>query len=61
MNIPSTPVKTNTEITAELCKVLHAFGAQSHTSLITRATWIASQDGTYVIATDFEAQPHKSK
>jgi hypothetical protein len=61
MNIPSTPVKTNTEAAAELCKALHAFGAQSHTSLITRATWIASQDGTYVIAADLESQPHKSK
>jgi hypothetical protein len=59
-NIPSTPVKSNTEAAAELCKALHAFGAQSHTSLITRATWIASE-GTYLIAADLESQPHKSK
>jgi hypothetical protein len=60
-NLPSTPVKTNTEAAAELCKALHAFGAQSHTSLISRANWIAAQDGTYVIAQDLESQPHKSK
>jgi hypothetical protein len=59
-NIPSTPVKTNTEAAAELCKALHAFGAQSHTSLITRATWTAA-NGTYIIAADLESQPHKSK
>jgi hypothetical protein len=59
-NIPSTPVKSNTEAAAELCKALHAFGAQSHTSLITRATWIAAE-GTYLIAADLESQPHKSK
>jgi hypothetical protein len=58
-NIPSTPVKSNTEIAAELCKALHAFGAQSHTSLITQATWIAIE-GTYLIAADLESQPHKS-
>ncbi len=59
-NIPSTPVKTSTEAAAELCKALHAFGAQSHTSLITLATWTAGE-GTYVIAADLETQPHKSK
>jgi hypothetical protein len=59
-NIPSTPVKKSTEAAAELCKALHAFGDQSHTSLITRATWIAAE-GTYLIATDLECQPHKSK
>jgi hypothetical protein len=59
-NIPSTPVKMNTEAAAELFKALHAFGAQSHTSLITRATWIAAA-GTYIIAADLESQPHKSK
>jgi hypothetical protein len=59
-NIPSTPVKTNTEAAAEMCKALHAFGAQSHTSLITRATWSAKL-GTYIIAADLESQPHKSK
>jgi len=59
-NVPSTPVKTNTEAAAELCKALHAFGAQSHTSLITRATWIAAE-GTYLISADLESQPHKSK
>ena len=59
-NIPSTPVKTSTEAAAELYKALHVFGAQSHTSLITRATWIA-EEGTYLIAADLESQPHKSK
>ena len=49
-NLPSTPVKGNTEARAELCKALHAFGAQSHTSLITRVNWTAAQDGSYVIA-----------
>ncbi len=33
-NIPSTQVKTSTEVAAELVKALHAFGAQSHTSLL---------------------------
>jgi hypothetical protein len=60
-NIPSTPVKTNNEAAAELCKALHAFGAQSHTSLITLANWTDAQGGTYVIAHDLESQPHKSK
>jgi len=41
-NIPSTPVKTSTETVAELCKALHTFGTQSHTSFITRATWTAA-------------------
>jgi hypothetical protein len=59
-HVPSTPVKTNMEAAAELCKALHAFGAQSHTSLITMATWIATE-GTYLIAADLESQPHKSK
>jgi hypothetical protein len=59
-NIPSTPVKTSIEVAAELCKALHAFGAQSHTSLITQTTWIAAE-GTYLVATDLESQPHKSK
>ncbi len=59
-NIPSTPVKTNTEAAAELCKALHAFGAQSHTSLINRSPWVAA-NGTYIIAVDLESQPHKSK
>jgi len=58
--LPSTPVRINTEAVAELCKALHAFGAQSHTSLIPRATWTATE-GTYVISTDMESQPHKSK
>ena len=60
-NLSSTPVKTNTEAVAEMCKALHAFGAQSHTSLITRADWNAAQDGTYVLAQDLESQPQKSK
>jgi hypothetical protein len=37
-NIPSSPVKSSTEAAAELCKDLHVFGAQSHTSLINRST-----------------------
>jgi hypothetical protein len=53
-NIPSTPVKTNTEAAAELCKALHAFGAQSHTSLVTMASWIAAK-GTYLIPADLES------
>jgi len=44
-----------------MCKALHAFGAQSHTSLIDRASWISARDGTYIIAADLESQPHKSK
>ena len=59
-NVPSTPVKTNTEAAAELCKALHAFGAQSHLRFITKATWIATE-GTYLIASDLESQPHNSK
>jgi hypothetical protein len=54
-------VKTNTEVAAELCKALHAFGSQSHISIITRANRIAAQDGTCGIAHDLESQPHKSK
>ena len=50
-------MKTNAKAAAELFKTLHA---QSHTSLITRATWTAA-NGTYIIATDLESQPHKSK
>jgi len=59
-NIPSTLVKTITEFAAELCKALHAFGAQSQTSLITPATWTGAE-GTYFIAADLESEPHKSK
>jgi hypothetical protein len=59
--LPSTPVKTNTEAAAEMCKALHAFGAQSRTSLITRANWTATQDGTYLITQDLESRPQKSK
>ena len=44
-----------------MCKALHAFRAQSHTSLIGRASWISARDGTYIIAADLESQPHKSK
>ncbi len=61
VNIPLTLVKTTTEAAAELCKALHAFGSQSHTSLITRVTWTVAKDGTYVIAADIESLPHKSK
>ena len=53
-------MKGNTEPAAELCKALHAFGAQIHTSLI-RASWVLARDGTYIIAADLESQPHKSK
>jgi hypothetical protein len=59
-NIPSTPAKTNTEAAAELCKALHAFGAQSHTNLINRSTWTAA-NGIYIITADLERQPHKSR
>jgi len=44
-----------------MCKALHAFGAQSHTSLITRANWTDAEGGTYLIAQYLESQPHKSK
>jgi hypothetical protein len=44
----------------ELSKAFHAFGAQSNTSSITRATWV-SANGTYVIATDLKSHSHKSK
>ena len=40
---------------------LHAFGAQSHTLLINRASWILARDGTYIIVANLESQPHKSK
>ncbi len=59
-NVPSTPVKSNTEAYAELSKSLHAFGAVDHTSVIQRSTWIASS-GTYVVAADLETLAHKSK
>ena len=59
-NLPSTPVKTSTEAAAELCMALYAFGAHSHTSLITMDTWVAAK-GTYLIAADLEIQPHKLK
>ncbi len=60
-NTPSTPIKSNTEAAAEMCKVLHAIGAQSYTSLLNRTTWTADRDGTYIIAADLESMPHKSK
>ncbi len=60
-NIPSTPVKGNCKAEAELCKALYVFGAQSHTSLLTRASWTTSRDGTYIIVADLESLPHKSK
>jgi hypothetical protein len=59
-NVPSTPVKSNTEAYAEMSKALHAFGAVDHTSMIQRSTWIADS-GTYVIAADLETLAHKSK
>ena len=60
-NLPSTLVETNTEAAVELCKALHALGAQSHTSLITRANWTVAQGGTDEIAQDLESQSHRSK
>ena len=63
-NCPSTPVKTDTEAAAELYKALHAFGAQSHSSHISRKDWVSANlndDCAYIIAQDFESQPHKSK
>jgi hypothetical protein len=59
-NVPSTPVKSNTEAYAEMSKALHAFGAVDHASMIQRSTWIADS-GTYVIAADLETLAHKSK
>ena len=44
-NLPSIPAKTNTEAAAVLCKALHAFGARSHTSIISCANWTAPQGG----------------
>jgi len=59
-NVPSTPVKSNTEAYAEMSKAIHAFGAVDHTSMIQRSTWTADS-GTYVIASDLETLAHKSK
>ena len=59
--IPSTVVKSNTEAAAELCMASHAFGAQSHTSLLSRATLTAGLDGSYLISYDLETQLHKRK
>jgi hypothetical protein len=59
-NVPSTPVKSNTEAYAEMSKAIHAFGAVDHTSMIQRSTWIA-ESGTYAIAADLETLAHKSK
>ncbi len=36
-NVPSTPVKSNTEAYAELSKAIHAIGAVDHTYMIQRA------------------------
>ncbi len=49
INIPTTPIKTNTEAVVKLRKALHVFGAQIHASLFTWATWIAIE-GSYLIA-----------
>jgi hypothetical protein len=59
-NVPSTPVKSNTEAYAEMSKAIHAFGAVDHASVIQRASWIA-ESGTYVVAADLETLAHKSK
>jgi hypothetical protein len=60
-DIPSTPMKTNTEAAGEFVKALHAFGAQSHTSMFTCPSWIHARDGIYIIGADLERLPHKSK
>jgi hypothetical protein len=59
-NVPSTPVKSNTEAFAEMAKSIHAFGAIDHTCMIQRSTWIA-EAGTYIVAADLETLAHKSK
>ena len=51
----STPAKSYTDVAAELCEALHAFGAQSHISLLSRSTWTTGRDGTYIIAADLES------
>jgi len=59
-NVPTTPVKTDSEAFAEMQKALHALGAVSATSLIKYADWVAAT-GTYIIAADLETLAHKSK
>ena len=59
-NVPSTPVKTDTEAFAELSKALHIFGTIESTSMIKKSTWTATA-GTYLVATDLETMAHKSK
>jgi len=59
-NVPTTPVKTNSEAFAEMQKALHALGAVSATSLIKYEDWVAAA-GTYIIAADLETLAHKSK
>ena len=59
-NVPSTPVKSDTEAFAELSKAVHAFGSVDHTCVINRAEWVA-EAGAYVIAADLETMAHKSK
>ena len=60
-NVPTTPVKTNSEAFAEMQKALHSLGAVSATSLINYTSWTASDAGTYIIAADLETLAHKSK
>ncbi len=38
-NVPSTPVKSNTEAYAEMSKAIHAFGAVDHTYMIRRGPY----------------------
>ncbi len=51
-------MKTNTEAAAELWKALHAFGAQSRASLLTRSFKI-NDNKTYVLSVNLESLPHK--
>jgi len=59
-NVPTTPVKTDSEAFAEMQKALHALGAVSATSLIKYEDWVAAA-GTYIVAADLETLAHKSK
>jgi len=60
-NVPTTPVKTDSEAFAEMQKALHALGAVSATSLIKYSDWTSAAGGTYIIAADLETLAHKSK
>jgi hypothetical protein len=61
-NIPTTPVKSAIEAFAELQKAQHAFGAMNASSLIDIDNWMGTAtECTYMVATDLETLPHKSK